>query len=247
MVRMRVRRLIAVSIFAVACGGRAVTVQPSSSSIAAPVVAGAAVTDRDGFEVVRAVGDGFDVYPSVGANHANFLPARNDWHQPLWLPIVRTQSDAQGNEWLNVRLPVRPNGSTGWVRAADVKLRRVHDRIVVDLSERRLWHYETRRLDERLRVAIGKPNTPTTTGHFFVWARVHYDDAGGPYGVFALGLSGFSDVITDWVGGGRLAVHGTDDPRDRGLAVSHGCVRVLNDQIKVLEDVQLGTPVLIHR
>jgi hypothetical protein len=245
---MPLRRLAAVLILAVACGGggRAVTVSPPSGTVAVPVVAGAAVADRDGFEVVRAVGEGFDVYPSVGANHSNFLPATNDWYQLLWLPIVRTRRDAQGTEWLNVRLPVRPNGSTGWIRAADVQLRRVPDRIVIDLSERRLWHYESHRLDESLPVAIGTPSTPTTTGHFFVWARVRYADAGGPYGVFALGLSGFSNVITDWVGGGRLAIHGTDDPADRGLAVSHGCVRVLNHQIRRLNDVPLGTPVLIR-
>jgi lipoprotein-anchoring transpeptidase ErfK/SrfK len=68
----------------------------------------------------------------------------------------------------------------------------------------------------------------------------------GPYGVYALGLSGFSDVITDWIGGGRLAIHGTDDPADRGHDVSHGCVRVYNPQMRSLTDVPLGTPVWIH-
>ena len=73
---------------------------------------------------------------------------------------------------------------------------------------------------------------PTAAGRFFVWARVPTHDPTGPYGVFALGLSGFSDVITDWVGGGRIAIHGTADPSDRGLDVSHGCVRVYNPQMR---------------
>jgi hypothetical protein len=244
---MRVRRLvISALVCAVACSPQAVTVQSPSSSGATPITATAAAADPGGFEVVRATDQGFLVYASVGTDRVTFLPAANDWQQPLWLPVVRSRTDALGNEWLNVRLPVRPNGSTGWIRAADVVARRVHDRIVVDLSKRELWRYRSDRLDERLRIAIGNPSTPTTTGHFFVWARVHYTDRGGPYGPFALGLSGFSDVITDWVGGGRLAIHGTADPTDRGQAVSHGCVRVFNRQIRGLEDVPLGTPVLIR-
>ena len=59
-------------------------------------------------------------------------------------------------------------------------------------------------------------------------------------------LSGFSNVITEWVGGGRMAIHGTSDPSDRGHDVSYGCVRVYNPQMKDLTDVPLGTPVWIH-
>ena len=94
-------------------------------------------------------------------------------------------------------------------------------------------------------VGVGAADSPTAPGHFFVWARVPSDPA-GPYGVLALGLSGFSDVITDWVGGGRLAIHGTSHPSDRGEDVSHGCVRVFNPQMLSLADVSLGTPVWIH-
>ena len=95
-------------------------------------------------------------------------------------------------------------------------------------------------------VGIGTPTYPTTPGRFSVWAFVEYADPSGPYGAFALGLSGFSDVITDWPGGGRMAIHGTADPGDRGAAVSHGCVRVYNADLEALRDVPLGTPVTIH-
>jgi lipoprotein-anchoring transpeptidase ErfK/SrfK len=68
----------------------------------------------------------------------------------------------------------------------------------------------------------------------------------GPYGVFALGLSGFSQVIKDWPGGGRMAIHGTSNPADRGQMVSHGCVRVFNDDMVNLKQVPMGTPVVIR-
>jgi lipoprotein-anchoring transpeptidase ErfK/SrfK len=93
---------------------------------------------------------------------------------------------------------------------------------------------------------VGSPTYPTSPGRFFVWALVDYPHPFGPYGSYALGLSGFSDVITDWPGGGRMAIHGTADPTDRGQAVSHGCIRVFNPQLEHLRNVPLGTPVVIR-
>jgi lipoprotein-anchoring transpeptidase ErfK/SrfK len=42
-----------------------------------------------------------------------------------------------------------------------------------------------------------------------------------------------------------MAIHGTSSPTDLGNAVSHGCVRVYNADLKRLLDVPLGTPVRI--
>jgi lipoprotein-anchoring transpeptidase ErfK/SrfK len=78
-----------------------------------------------------------------------------------------------------------------------------------------------------------------------VWVKIHYASPYQPYGIAALGLSGFSPVLSDWPGGGRMAIHGTSSSSDLGNAVSHGCVRVYNDDLKSLLDVPLGTPVEI--
>jgi lipoprotein-anchoring transpeptidase ErfK/SrfK len=83
-------------------------------------------------------------------------------------------------------------------------------------------------------------------GTFYVWAQVPQASPFGPYGVFALGLSGFSPVLKDWPGGGRMAIHGTSDPADQGQMVSHGCVRVYNPDMTLLKHVPMGTPVVIH-
>jgi hypothetical protein len=198
--------------------------------------------------VLRARAKHFRVYahPGPGAVLRSTLAATNDWAQPLWLPAIEGFVDAGGTAWYRVRLPVRPNGTTGWVRGSEVAARDVGERIEVDLSEHRLWRVADGRVETSYDVGVGAAATPTAPGHFFVWARVPSDPA-GPYGVLALGLSGFSDVITDWVGGGRLAIHGTSHPSDRGEDVSHGCVRVFNPQMLSLADVSLGTPVWIHR
>ncbi len=152
-----------------------------------------------------------------------------------------------GRTWVRVLLPIRPNGSSAWTRADDVRLVPRREQIVVDLSKRVLWRYHDDRVVDRIRVAVGAPATPTGTGTFYVWQRVRFDDPNQAYGIFALGLSGFSPVLSDWPGGGRMAIHGTAFASDRGQAVSHGCVRVYNADLERLTDVRLGTPVIIHR
>ena len=122
----------------------------------------------------------------------------------------------------------------------------MRDRIVIRLRRHILIRYTGHRRTARFKVAVGKASTPTTPGRFFVWARVGYQDTGGPYGNFALGLSGFSRVITDWPGGGRMAIHGTPEPGLAGEDVSNGCIRVFNPLMAKLIDLPMGATVIIR-
>ena len=159
--------------------------------------------------------------------------------------LIEAAKRRAGEAWYRVLLPLRPNGTSAWVRESDVELRRIDQRIEVDLSERELRYYVHGDLEEHFKVGVGTDATPTGTGMFYVWVKVHYASPYQPYGIAALGLSGFSPVLSEWPGGGRMAIHGTSSPSDLGNAVSHGCVRVLNDDLKSLLDVPLGTPVEI--
>ncbi|MGZ8606804.1 MAG: L,D-transpeptidase [Actinomycetota bacterium] len=182
----------------------------------------------------------------AGAEHADFkLDTQNATGRIAPL-LVEDAKRLGGDAWYEVLLPIRPNGATAWARARDVRIRGATDRIEVDLSRRLLWHYVDGELAERLDVGVGTPLTPTAVGRFFVWVKVWYSNENGPFGFLALGLSGFSPVISEWPGGGRMAVHGTVDPDDRGRAVSHGCVRVYNGDLDALSQVPLGTPVVIR-
>jgi hypothetical protein len=146
--------------------------------------------------------------------------------------------------WYEVDLPIRPNGVRGWVRAAGLKPYVVRWRIRIELGSRRLIAYEGGRERLRLTVAIGQSATPTPTGSFYVLERLFLRDPNGPYGPGALGLSSFSPVLTGWTRGGPVAIHGTDDAGAVGGAVSNGCVRVRNEQMRrLLRDVPAGTPV----
>jgi len=151
--------------------------------------------------------------------------------------------------WLEVRLPVRPNGTTGWIRVDDVDLTRNPYRIELDVSDYELRVF--RHDDEVVRttVSIGTGDTPTPIGQFYLIELLRPSDPDGLYGPFAYGLSGFSTALTSFNGGpGIIGIHGTNEPELLGSDVSHGCVRVGNDVISDLaEFLPLGTPVTIRR
>lgn len=195
--------------------------------------------------IVAAVASRFLLFRRPGVGEPERYTSVNDWGQELWLPVVGT-TRANGGTWFRVLIPERPNGADAWVRERDVEVDDVLDRVVVRLGARTLTRYRGDRVVRRVEVAVGAPNTPTAVGRFFVWARVGYDDPSGPYGNFALGLSGFSPVLTEWPGGGRMAIHGTADPSDAGRDISHGCVRVFNPQMERLIDLPMGTTVVIR-
>jgi lipoprotein-anchoring transpeptidase ErfK/SrfK len=154
----------------------------------------------------------------------------------------------QWQDWLHVYLPTRPNSSTGWVKASDVTLSAPLEwQVRVSLPDHRLWLFHNGVVEFETDVAIGTAQYPTPTGTFFVTDPIDLHqtpDLG--YGVFAIGLSGHSDVLTDFMGGdGQIAIHGTNNPGEIGRDVSHGCVRVTNAAIERLSTLPLGTPVEI--
>ncbi len=175
------------------------------------------------------------------------LKAWNPAGQRLRLLVLEARTVGD-EKWFRILVPERPNGKDGWIQAnpKTMTVDQLPDRIEVDLSEHRLEWFTNGNLAERFEVGVGEDRYPTPTGTFYVWASVDQPDPAGPYGRFALGLSGFSPVLSDWPGGGRSAIHGTADPSDKGADVSHGCVRVYNADMRKLEKIPLGTPVLIQ-
>jgi hypothetical protein len=186
------------------------------------------------------------MYRSPGRAHPSFT---FDTRSPVGVESPMLVEDATrvgGKTWLRVLLPIRPNGRAAWLKEKDVSLLHRTDRLVVDLSRRMLWHYRRGTLVGRFRVGVGKPSTPTATGTFYTYERVPMSNPNGPYGIMVFGLSGFSPVLTDWPGGGRMGLHGTPYEWNKGQAVSHGCVRVWNQDMKTLLRLPLGTPVIIQ-
>lgn len=211
--------------------GRAASAPTSTSTEPDPAIALVARADHD-----------LDVHPGPGSAPTTTLPAATEFGSPRALLVVEDQG-----EWLEVALPARPNGSTGWIRRDDVELREVDEAIEIDLAARQLTLLNGGAVVLTTPVAIGTSAAPTPTGAFYVVDKLATGDPDGPYGPFALGLSAHSDVLTDFAGGdGQVGIHGTNEPASIGQAVSHGCIRVPNEVAEALNQlVQLGTPVTI--
>lgn len=156
---------------------------------------------------------------------------------------------SEGSGRVEVLLPVRPNGSTGWVERSAVALSAVRHRIEVSLSEYRLRVYEIDELVLDEPVGVGRQDRPTPGGAYFVKELLEPPDPGGIYGPYAYGLSGFSNAISSFAGGDAvIGIHGTDRPDLLGQDVSSGCIRVHNDVVRRLVEevgIPLGTPVEI--
>jgi lipoprotein-anchoring transpeptidase ErfK/SrfK len=180
--------------------------------------------------------------PDAAAPAVTTLPARTALGSPTTVLVVDERAG-----WLQVSLPIRPNGSTGWIPADAVELRPNAVALTVDRGRHRLVLTRDGQVELEAPVADGTAANPTPAGSFFVTDVVETEDAGGAYGPFAFGLSGHSETLTDFAGGdGQLGLHGTDDPAGIGRSVSHGCIRVTNDVIRRLVDaVPLGTPVTV--
>ena len=170
---------------------------------------------------------------------------RSDY-RPQVMFAVRKATGPDGGVWFRVSIPMRPNGTYGWIPAAAVSLRPTHSQIVVNLNRRVIDIYRFGKHKWHGKVAIGAPGRETPTGHYFVQVRfVPYHDAF--LGVFAVETSAYSK-LTEWPGGGVVGIHGTSEPQLLGQAVSHGCVRVSNlTATKLKAYAPLGTPIWIKK
>jgi L,D-transpeptidase catalytic domain len=165
----------------------------------------------------------------------------------LLLVLART-TDSAGRTWLQVRLPVRPNGTTGWVPASALgDLQPLRTWLKIDTHRFRATLIKAGKVVWRARVGVGKPYWPTPKGQFFIRAELKgYGSRGSFYGPLAFITSATSDVLTDWPGGGIVGVHGTSLPGLIPGRISHGCVRVRNgDILRLAKLMPVGTPLTI--
>ncbi|MBN3524643.1 L,D-transpeptidase [Paenibacillus apiarius] len=101
-------------------------------------------------------------------------------------------------------------------------------RIIVDLSDRKLYLLDGNIVVREFPVGIGKMLTQTPTGEYTIINK--QPNPGGPFGAFWLGLSK-----------PHYGIHGTNAPSSIGRQVSHGCVRMYNEDV-----LQLASLVPVH-
>ena len=130
-------------------------------------------------------------------------------------------------------------------------------KIVLDLGRRRISLLDNGKVTGSWPVAIGDPATPTPTGTFRVLNKVvnpqyqstksgNVNATIGPNGPLGDRWIGFHSQ-----GANQFGIHGTPAAWawavQQGAAVTHGCVRMLGDHVRLLFDrVAVGTPVIVR-
>jgi lipoprotein-anchoring transpeptidase ErfK/SrfK len=172
------------------------------------------------------------------------LSATNPFGTPTVLSVIGAP-DRSG--WLHVELPIRPNGSTGWIAATAASLTVTSYKVVVSLAARTLTVTLAGKEVVRTAVTVGAPSTPTPPDQTYLWELIKPDDPSGPYGPYIFGLAEFSDAYQVFNGGNaQIGIHGQDEPWAIGEPASHGCIRLPNDVITQLAGMlPLGTPVSV--
>jgi L,D-transpeptidase-like protein len=188
--------------------------------------------------------------PSMAARTVMTVSAR----RPLTgartvLPALGYTTTRQGRTWVHVRLPGRPNSSTGWMTAAGTTASWTAWRLSVNLGARRVTVYQRGRVVRRFPAVVGKPSTPTPQGSFFIEESLSLSAqaSGAP---FALATSARSDVLQEFDGGpGQIALHGMGNLAGAlGTAASHGCIRLDTPDITWLAaHIPAGTPLSIGK
>ena len=160
---------------------------------------------------------------------------------PLALMITDRSDDER---WLRVQIPVRPNGTEAWIRIEDADVTSHRFSAEVNLTDRAVTVWDGETVVAQTTAVIGKETSPTPLGSFFVNDLIEKWD-GSAYGPSILSLSGFSEAMATFGGGGPvIAIHGTNRPELMGGAHSNGCIRIPNNVIELLaETVPIGTPV----
>jgi len=115
--------------------------------------------------------------------------------------------------------------------------------ILVVKSKYTLYYIKDGFLKESFPVAIGTPRTPTIAGFYVIKKKENMPNPNTSWGVLRMLLFQQNGYSYHWSG---YAIHGTNNPSSIGKEVSHGCVRMFNEDILKLEkEIPLETVVLI--
>jgi len=192
--------------------------------------------------VAHATRSGLPIFEEPDGKHLRTLANPTHEGQRLHLRVVNTRPD-----WLRVQYAARPNGTTAWVRTSDVTTTVTPYRLLVQRCSKLIWLFDRGEPVMRFPAAVGKSNTPTPLGDFYVdfLERWRPDSKYGPW---LISVNGFSTVYSSFGDGGtgQIGIHGTQARGSVGGPTSNGCVRLFSEHVSRLAEVVVpGTPVLI--
>ena len=107
-------------------------------------------------------------------------------------------------------------------------------RIEVSVNNRWLRLLKNGVLQKQYPIAVGRMLYDTPIGNFIIINKA--PNPGGPFGTMWMSLSKE-----------HYGIHGTNDPSSIGHAVSHGCIRMYNNDVEELaRTIPIGTQVFIR-
>lgn len=128
--------------------------------------------------------------------------------------------------------------------------------ILIDISQRRLRVFKVRSVIRSYRVAVGTGGHPTPRGNFRVIKKVKNPAWYNPGSAWAAGMPSYiapgpSNPLGTralYLNAPGIRIHGTSKRSSIGTAASHGCIRMLRENIEALYPIiAVGTPVFIVR
>jgi L,D-transpeptidase catalytic domain len=185
--------------------------------------------------------------PRYGARRPARLHTRTFAGSPDTVVVIGELRRRGKGSWSLVRYP----GffwRRGWVptRALSHTFE-VTTRLIIDRGGLRVRLRRKGKLVFRARIGVGKGESPTPAGRYYVRERLKPNSSGGIYGALAFGLSAYSPFRTDWPGGGQVGLHGTNQPHLIPGYISNGCIRLRNRDVRRLDRLMsVGTPVVIR-
>ena len=182
---------------------------------------------------------------------------------PAQAPVVEATAPAAIPTTLPTSLPaakttvtpqtptVSPQAPGAKTTAATTSNKTLATKLVLNLKERRVYAYNEDKVLMSYPVAIGKKGWETPTGNFKVIQMVKDPVWQNPWNGKIVPASPKGPIGERWIGfwsdgKNTIGFHGTPTVKSLGTAASHGCVRMRNEDVKVLfEVVTPGLPVVV--
>lgn len=120
-------------------------------------------------------------------------------------------------------------------------------KIILNLASRLLTLYEGTEKVRIYPVAVGAPETPSPVGEFSISEKEVNPSWTDPKTKITVPSGPSNPLGYRWLGlYGNYGIHGTNAPWSIGCSVSHGCIRMYEEDVEELfESAPMGTPVEI--
>ncbi len=125
-------------------------------------------------------------------------------------------------------------------------------RLVIRLSDRRVYLYHNDEVKVSYPIAVGKQGWETPTGSYEVMQMIRNPVWEHPWTGEIVPAGPDNPLGSRWIGfwtdgTNVIGFHGTPNEDSVGQAASHGCVRMFDrDVVSLFEQVEIGTPVTVE-